>query len=237
MVGGDGHASPLLQNNVIRLEARERILEILPQIAQVRGLLFRITVIFPQGSDDFAVGGLRAAVVDQQRYDLLGSCVFEGDRLSVHKQFEVSEGLGKNAALHLLSRGIAQLLQFRADGLLRRRGQNTAAGPQHDCLKSVRAVLREIDQVDERVQVLQILAQNPAVHFRQLRIHEGDVDFLLTGQRQRLRAALAAQHFDLGLQSPDHAGKLFQFLLVVYYGQDCHDSSFGPPEPPITRTC
>ena len=58
---------------------------------------------------------------------------------------------------------------------------------------SVFFTLRQIDQVDQGVEVLKILAQIETVELRQVRIQKGYVDLLLPGGRQGLRAVLKTQ--------------------------------------------
>ena len=66
----NGHAAALLHDDVGELQARQRIVQVLAEIAQVGALLFGIAVIFPEGGNDLAVGRLRAEVVDQDPWSL-----------------------------------------------------------------------------------------------------------------------------------------------------------------------
>ena len=63
-VGGDGHAAALFEDDVVDLETGQGILKVLTEVAEVGTLLVGVSVVFPEGGDDLAIGGLGASVID-----------------------------------------------------------------------------------------------------------------------------------------------------------------------------
>ena len=63
-VDGNGHAAALFEDDVVDLETGQGILKVLTEVAEVGTLLVGVSVVFPEGGDDLAIGGLGASVID-----------------------------------------------------------------------------------------------------------------------------------------------------------------------------
>ena len=209
-IGGDGHASALLEDDAGEFEAGHGVLQILAEVAEVGALLLGVSVIFPEGGDDLAVGGLGAPVVDQQGDDLFGACIFECDGLSVYKKFKVSEGLGKDALVAVFADGVAEIIKlfFHAVGL---RGlENIAAGVELEGIVAVFGTVRKIDQVDLGIEIPEVLAQKKAIQLGHIGLQKGDINHLLSGCGECGQAALMGQNLCFGKEDSDVFFGLFQ---------------------------
>ena len=219
------HAAALFQNNSVQLEFRKCILQVLPQIREVGRFLFRVSVILPERGDDFSVGGLGAAVVDQQRNNLFGFGILECHGLPVHKQIEVPECLRKKPLLVLLRRRMTQVLKFPLQivpgGGLQ---QVSACMLIHGGVAQF-LVLGKINQVDKGIQVLKILTEVNSGEFRELRIQNGNVDLPGTSCRESGQTVLKAEQIRIRRNLDNQIPGLEQLRFVFQHNEDGHPFS------------
>jgi len=64
-VNRDCQTAALLEKNAVQFQAVKGVLKILTEVGEIRAFLVRVPVIFPEGSNDFAVRCLGTAVVDE----------------------------------------------------------------------------------------------------------------------------------------------------------------------------
>ncbi len=90
-------------------------------------------------------------------------------------------------------------------------------------------VLRQIDQIDEGVQLLQVLSEVQAVQLGQIHVEDRDVDLRFSGRGQGGQGIAEAEQLRLGRQLRRHLHEGRDRRFIFQYGKDRHDAppSFG----------
>ena len=121
---------------------------------------------------------------------------------------------------------MAQIVHFQAHALRRRGLEKIAAGVLGDRVEGPLRTFREIDQIDEGVQLPQILPEVDPVQLRKVDVQQRDVDLRFSGLCQRGQRAGEAEQLRVGQELCQRLRQSGDLPLVFEYDQNGH---LSPP--------